>query len=61
MGTELEARKDHKLEETPKGPRKAKQASNTSQAAPRRSTRLVKKRVSHRTQEDHHNPETLPY
>ena len=61
VGTELEARKDHKPEETLKVPRKARQDTNTSNAAPRRSSRLAKKRATLRTQEEAHDQETLPY
>ena len=60
-GSELEVRKDHKLEESLKVPRKARQITNTSDAGPSRSSRLAKKRVTLRAQEETHDPTTLPY
>ena len=58
MVTELEARKDHELKESLKVPRKA--VTNTSNAAPRWSSRPEKKRVTLRTQEETQDPETFP-
>ena len=60
-GSELEVRKDHKLEESLKKPRKARQITNTSETVPRTSSRLAKKSVTLRTQEEAHDPATLPY
>ena len=60
-GSELEARKDHKLEESLKVPRKARQSTNASDTGPRRSLRLAKKRVTLRPLEEAHDPNTLPY
>ena len=53
--------KDHKLEETLKVPRKARLVTNTSDTAPRRSSRIAEKMVTLVTQEEAHDPETLPY
>ena len=58
---ELEARKEHELEETLKVPRKARQVTNTSDAAPRRRSRLAKNRLTIGTHGEAHDPETLPY
>ena len=54
-------RKDHKLEESLKEPRKARQITNTSETGPRRSSRRAKKRLTLKTQEETHDPTTLPY
>ena len=45
-GSDLEVRKDHKLEESLKAPRKARKAISTNIPAPRRSLRLARKRVT---------------
>ena len=60
-GSELEVRKNHELEESLKGPRKARHITNISDTKPRRSSRLAKKRVTLMTQEETHDPATLPY
>ena len=60
-GSELEVRKDQELEESMKEPRKARQITNTSETGPRRSSRLANKRVTLGTQEETHDPATLPY
>ena len=60
-GSELEVRKDHVLEESLKVPRMAWQSTNPSNAGPRRSSRLAKKRGTLRPQEETHDPNTLTY
>ena len=60
-GSQLEVRREHELEESLKEPRKARQITNISKKVPRMSSRLAKNRVTLGTQEETHEPTTLPY
>ena len=65
VGTGLKARSHHKLVETMRAPRKARQASTTTEPnadrpEPRSSMRLAR-RVTVGEQDDSRNPRELPY